>query len=185
MQIIPISTEQSPLSNQQNFNYFQCPICFSYDFEDKLLQLTECGHIFCRSCIKDYLETEIASFKVLKIKCPQEDCQYNLKENLIGKILDKETFENYQRLVLQKMSHRTSAIKYCPKPGCLKPFTPSKSSPYSICHCQTLICNLCGDYWHEGKACLEALDPEFEIYAKENNLKYCIMCRSVIDRVEG
>jgi len=129
--------------------------------------------------------TQINNFKVLKIKCPQDGCSIVLQEPIIKQILDEEAFQRYQTLLLQKIKNRGPKPQICPKSGCAKKFTATKDSPYTKCSCGTMICNLCGDFYHEGKNCLQAMDPEFEIYAKENNLKFCVMCKTVINRVEG
>jgi len=169
----------------QGLSQSECPICLSDDAENVLIRFPDCKHIFCQNCLKEYLMTQINNFKVLKIKCPQDGCSIVLQESIIKQILDEEAFQRYQTLLLQKLKNRGQKPQICPKSGCAKKFSATKDSPYTKCSCGTMICNLCGDFYHEGKNCLQAMDPEFEIYAKENNLKFCVMCKTVINRVEG
>jgi len=136
------------------------------------------------SCLDDYLKTEIDSLNVLKIKCPEQTCSCVLNPTNLEFLLAPSQFERYQQLLLQKMANRTKEI-FCPKPGCSKIILPLNDSPHSECTCGEIICNLCGTPKHEGKTCLAVLDPEFEAYALENNLKMCIMCKTMVARVEG
>ena len=77
------------------------------------------------------------------------------------------------------------SVKFCPAPGCSRPFKPKNDAPYTVCKCGTKICNICCNPWHEGKTCLQAIDPSFELYTKENNVKFCVMCKTVVTRVGG
>jgi len=160
----------------------ECPICLN---NEELIQLPECLHAFCKDCIVEYINIKISDFKVLKIKCLQDGCECFIKENFIQTVLDKPTFEKYQRLVIQKINNKGAQTKICPQPGCSRPFIPSSGTSYTRCICNTLICNMCCEAWHDGKSCLEAIDPDFEIYAKENDVKLCIMCKTMVARVEG
>jgi len=57
---------------------------------------------------------------------------------------------------------------------------------YTICSsCGTKICNRCDSAFHEGKSCLEAMDPDFAQYVKENGAKFCMVCKTIVERDGG
>jgi len=163
----------------------ECPICFSNETEIQLLEITPCSHKFCKPSLSEYLVTQISELKVLKVKCPDTNCPCLLKKQIFQEVLDNSSFQKYQKVVLQKISYRKLNARFCPKPGCSKPYAPSTDSSFTECSCKTRICNFCNDFWHEGKNCFEASNTEFQQYAKENQLKLCLMCKTVVARVEG
>jgi len=160
----------------------ECPICFSNTEEE--MNIKQCQHSFCKNCLQEYLRTEINSLNVLKIKCPEQTCSCILNSSSLEELLDASDFERYQKLFLQKTAKRTLDI-ICPQTGCSKIIFPVKDSPTTKCNCDSIICNLCGSLDHLNKSCIAAIDPEFEAYAVENNLKMCLMCKIMISRAEG
>jgi len=160
-----------------------CPICFT-SIQETPISLPECPHSFCSDCFTQYLTTEITTLRSLKIKCPQENCSHSLHTTLIQKLLPPETFQIYKKAILAKIQARTSG-HFCPQSGCSKPLTLTPNSSSTTCTCGARICNECCDFYHEGKTCFEALDPEFEAYMDTNNIRSCLMCKTVVDRVEG
>jgi len=165
-----------------------CPICFTFiENQETLIILPECHHIFCKDCFIQYLQTEISTLRALKIKCPQEGCSHPLNTSLLQELLSPETFQIYQKRIVDKVQSfkASEGQHYCPKSGCseLLHLTPDTKS--TSCICGACICNECGDFYHEGKTCFEALDPEFEAYVESNNIRFCFMCKTKMTRVEG
>jgi len=184
IQVIVHKPERNPESLEKlaSLKQSECAICFS-NVEGELT-LKDCQHSFCKDCLQEYLKTEISSMNVLKIKCPDQTCPCILNSSSLEELLDSSDFERYQKLFLQKTAKRTQDI-ICPQPGCSKIILPVKDSTSTKCGCGSIICNLCGSLEHQGKSCIAAVDPEFEAYAAANNLKMCLMCKTVISRVEG
>jgi len=169
---------------------FSCPICFIPTPISSTFSFPSCSHMFCKPCLNSYVQAQISAFNVLKIKCPQNNCPYLVSEKdlkLFESALESPIFTKLQSLITQKTSNKAVRPLTCPRPGCLRSVTPSGNTAnnYILCVCETKICIQCGENWHENKTCLEVLDPEFQAYAIENNLKPCIICKSVVDRVEG
>jgi len=162
-----------------------CPICFCEDSKPHFLTVKACGHAFCKDCYREYTNTEICNFNILKIKCPEQDCSQTLDFTTLKKTLDASTFEKYKGLLLKKLDNQSRSANICPKPGCSRIFTPLEGENHTICGCGAVICNSCGKLEHEGKSCVAALDPEFEVYASQNELKFCVMCKTVVSKVEG
>jgi len=164
----------------------QCPMCFSEEFQANFLTLNLCRHSFCKDCFTQYINTQLNDFShILKIKCPEQTCSEVLTTETLQETLDAKTFQKYKALLVKKLSHQSQSANICPQPGCSRIFTPIEDASYTNCQCGAAICNACGGLSHEGKSCVAALDPEFEIYAAENDLKFCLMCKTVVVRVEG
>ena len=160
-----------------------CPICYSSNSDDTTLtQIPSCNHTFCKDCLTQYLEIQISSLKVSKISCPDQDCLCILEESFIQTLLPETSFNRYKTLLSNKQA---STSLFCPHPGCSKIINPQENSPFTPCSCGSQVCNTCGNLWHEGKSCLQAIDPDFEVYARENNLRFCMMCKTTVARVEG
>jgi len=99
--------------------------------------------------------------------------------------LPAEEYNRYVDLILKKIAVRNPGEKYCPNSGCSRLFTPSQGQEFTVCQCGTKICNTCNQVYHTGRSCIEALDVEFEEYARNNQIKFCIMCKSMIIREGG
>ena len=84
-----------------------------------------------------------------------------------------------------QVSTGKSKNKFCPKPGCSKSFTTKINQEFTICECETKICNTCHNFWHEGKSCLEALDQDLELFSQDNEVKFCVMCKTLTKGEEG
>jgi hypothetical protein len=161
-----------------------CPIC--WDSEKKeLIQPFACKHSFCQECLQEYLRNQVNSLKVVNIPCPSSGCSEIFDEKTIQTILDKPTFEIYQTAVINKMKIREVQVKICPRSGCSREFKPTLKSQYTKCRCGEKICNICYNSWHEGKTCLEEIDPNFQAYARSEGIKFCVMCKTEEMRVEG
>jgi len=162
-----------------------CSICYLDLPVTSIIHPLACEHSFCRDCYTEYLENKMNSFEVLKITCPQDGCAEIVTDERIKMILSEDRFQRYQELVQKKLSHKSWGQKYCPKAGCYKEFVPDLHNKSTVCTCGTEICNICSQEWHPGKPCIEIKDEEFAEYAKANNIKFCIVCKTAIDRVEG
>ena len=163
-----------------------CPICYETVLTGDIIRPLACGHEYCFPCATGYFKDKMATFKVLNIGCPCLDCQQIFSETAVQSIFDKDTFEAFHSLYLLKIMNQNTKVKLCPKPGCAKQFKASAKHPFTACtSCKTTICNTCCNYWHEDKTCLEAIDPAFQVYAKSRDIRFCLMCRTNVEKVEG
>lgn len=81
-------------------------------------------------------------------------------------------------------------IKYCPKAvfyylkslpkGCSKLVRAKGNSKYLICECGQEICSMCGNPYHKGISCEDALDGKFKQAMKEYQIHKCPKCQSPI-----
>jgi len=184
-----ISTQPNSLNNVdtviQILGESECSICLTEYQKGDIINLCANQHHFCKTCLKQYLQNLINEFKIENMKCPQDGCRELFNKDLIQQILDEESFQKYEAKLLAKITNKNTDVKICPKPGCSVPYNVHKGSKFTTCECGTKICNNCNNFWHKGKNCLEALDLEFEAFSKQNEIKFCVMCKSLVTRVEG
>jgi len=135
-----------------------------------------------------YLDVKIQSNEVLQIPCPQTGCTEIFTEKAVESVLTAEKLERYQDLVMKKIAMKDAKLKFCPQPGCSRELIiPEREAipEFLTCECGTKVCNSCNNLYHEGKTCIEALDVDFEMYAKENEVKFCMMCKTIIVKEAG
>lgn len=184
---VVIPMHQAPSLPQNKISETQiCLICYN-DFPlSEIWTPLNCTHKFCTNCFQEHIESKIQAFQVLNIHCPQEGCKEIFTDAQIMKILDESEYNKFQELVLKKMAYKNSVAQVCPKPGCARPLAGFKDNGGEIvCICGTQICSKCLNFAHIGKSCLQAVDPEFELFAQDNDIRYCIICKTPVSRVEG
>jgi len=168
--------------DQENFT---CPICYCDYEESSIVTLPACQHKFCKECMHNYIKKQMNEFQVLRIQCPQDKCEENLPDTHLKDILDKETYEAYQAKKMLKLKNKDIYLRYCPKPGCTKPFYPDNKTQFTVCSCGTTICHGCFHPKHDGKTCLEATAGEFELFVDNEDLKTCMVCKTVSEKRVG
>jgi len=161
-----------------------CPVCWDTD-KKELVQLFACKHSFCKDCLQEFVTQRITTLKVVSIPCPYSGCSEVFTEKIIETVVEKPVFETYQNAVIKKMKIREVQVKMCPRSGCSREFKPSLKSQYTKCKCGEKICNICYNSWHEGRTCLQEIDPNFQAFAQIEGIKFCVMCKTEEQRVEG
>jgi len=181
---VVLSIKENILSdNKTNSGTFLCTICFTdYQYSEGIS--LSCSHLFCKTCIVEYLKQEMESFNLLKIRCPQANCSTLLKDSEAKNILSPTLFEAYSTKKMQKIRSKDFSLKYCPKPGCARVYTP-KNGDFTKCECGTIICNKCFHEKHDNKTCLEVAQQEMELLGLGTDIKKCMICKTVVDRYEG
>lgn len=74
----------------------ECAICMD-DVAVRALESAPCGHEFCSACWEDYLNLKISEAQVLRITCPDADCQRSVEEAEIRRNTSEAMFAKYQR----------------------------------------------------------------------------------------
>ena len=166
-------------------DHFTCPICYNDYEEDNLIKPLDCQHAFCSKCVTAYLIREIDEFHVLKIKCPQDKCEALFQDKHIQETLNKDAYEIYLNKKFLKIRFQDPSLRYCPKPGCTKPFYPDSNHKTTKCTCGTVICHECFNPIHEGKTCSEANEGEYQLFMGDTTIRKCFICKTVIDRYVG
>ena len=94
-----------------------CWICTETLPGTDCLRLHRCGHYFCRSCLKSYVQMRIENGKFgEKIHCPENECEEALLPTEVQRILpDDQMYQRYERLTLQHGLESMNDILWCPR----------------------------------------------------------------------
>ncbi len=100
-----------------------CPICYDDEVEkEDWMQLGNCGHGFCRDCLKDYLK-ENANNRTPShlITCPDHNCDAGLSKLDLQSLLEKDdpkTFDCIMDASNDNFITSHTHFRFCPHPGC-------------------------------------------------------------------
>ena len=133
----------------------KCCVCFeTHNSETKrtfFYRLEYCGHVYCRECIEQQLESTVITFPVT---CAAEKC---------GEQLVWKDFENFFKFNVKKFRDISSAslksymgmnaatIHNCITPDCEMVYVVSETGQRFDCgQCGANLCTRCHTTWHEG-----------------------------------
>lgn len=111
----------------------ECPICCNEDVE--LLEVY-CGHVICKECLKNEIETQIES-KVFPIVCRFEGCNSEIMLHEIERLIDKEKAYKYRLNYIEFQMQIDLMFSKCPSPNCPN-FLNQKF--FNCCHIGTCKC---------------------------------------------
>ena len=129
-----------------------CSICITNNIN---FSFQKCYHSFCKECVINYIESQIFSGSILKLRCPFDGCREFIHEKVVKEILPEELLMKYNKFHKRISLYAKENIKFCIKPDCEFYYTLKKDQKKIICQCGTIICTRCNNYWHEGKTCEE------------------------------
>jgi E3 ubiquitin-protein ligase RNF14 len=186
-----------------------CCICFS-DFPGFGFTRLPCQHHFCKSCFQQYCNMHVTDGSVVNLTCPDVGCKESIPPALLRDVLDKEAFERWDALLLQKTLDSMADVIYC-----VKCSTPSIEDPDHLVQCSKCrfsFCSLCMSNWHPGQTCMtpeaklrilrsrqqgralgeEALRQEKELINEclamdyiKREAKQCPTCKIAVEKSEG
>ncbi|XP_039284675.1 E3 ubiquitin-protein ligase RNF14 [Nilaparvata lugens] len=146
--------------------YFTCYICFEDKFGLSCVRFQPCRHVYCRDCIRSYLQTRIAEGSVQMIKCPNTDCDSIILPVQVREIVGKEEFSKYDQLLLTAMLDTQSDMVRCPRIACQYPVTKEPDEKMALCPgCSYAFCVQCKMGYHGVEPC------RFKHHEKEALLK--------------
>ncbi|CAN9500693.1 unnamed protein product [Ophioblennius macclurei] len=133
---------------------FDCGICFLSYLGSDCVQLSKCGHIFCRTCLGEFCKLQITEGNVRKVTCPQADCTATPTPAQVMTLVGEELFNRYDRLLLQTTLDSMPDVVYCPRPSCATAAILDKSSNLAMCSvCGFAFCVECKKTYHGTDEC--------------------------------
>lgn len=132
-----------------------CIICYAEELNEDSYPLP-CGHVFCKSCIKHYLENLIHESKVENIKCLQAGCKNMIPENCIK---DNVTQEDFLKLIRFKrrlgfIENLKKGYVPCTAPDCEQWVSyRDGNDPFVECSEGHQFCAKCKEAWHKRGDC--------------------------------
>ena len=178
--VIQINNSEKNIKNTK-----QCNIC--YHHKNLSEYIDGIPHEFCYNCLHSYIKQKILSNQILEIKCPDE-CGLIFENKEISLILSKdlELYNKYKKFKKIAVLSQDPNLRWCIKAECRGYMIGDLSSKKLTCAiCQTSMCFLCRNAWHDGQSCEQAMNSEFKRYVDKVQAKECPKCRSKIEKYEG
>ncbi|CDW72013.1 ibr domain containing protein [Stylonychia lemnae] len=165
-----------------------CEICYEDHNVDQFITNGLCQHLFCRQGLIDNYTYQInLSGKILKLSCPQKDCQVVVTEEFLQGLLNQDLVEKYKKFKLNALVQSDKNSKFCPTPNCENIINVSDTNTKKIkCDkCKKDMCFSCSIPWHSGLSCQKVTDKLFKGWIYKMNAHKCPNCRSPIEKNEG
>jgi hypothetical protein len=132
-----------------------CSICYVNDLSENSIQLA-CDHIFCKECLKNYLEILIRDSKVDQIKCLQVGCKVELNGSIVKNHVNNEYFKKYLKFTkrLNFLENLKRGYVPCTFPDCEEWVGYKEGDdPFLECSLNHKFCAKCKEEWHKVKDC--------------------------------
>lgn len=105
-------------SKIEKVNGFMCDICC--DDEPGLeTYAMKCGHRYCASCYRQYLESKIKDEgEATRIQCPAEKCTRIVDSKSVKVLVLSEVYTRYEELLNRTYVDDKPNLRWCPAPDC-------------------------------------------------------------------
>ena len=171
---------------QESRQDLSCGICYDPVGDPFSLPSDDPPHVYCRTCVEDYLDTLISEGKVDKIVCPGVTCGLLFSDGDVARVVTPEVNEKYQRFKERNTLMRNPNLRWCGQPNCSGHMEGSNDAPKMQCPvCSSLQCFWCGSEWHEGKTCDQMQDQEYREWAKDHEVQVCPKCKRPVEKNAG
>ncbi|XP_033300887.1 E3 ubiquitin-protein ligase RNF14-like [Bombus bifarius] len=150
-------------------NYFECIICFDRLCGQKCIKLKNCGHIYCKNCISEYITIKIKEDNVTGITCPDLSCNLDITINEV-KRLCPESFSQYEKALLRVSLKSMKDIIFCPRMSCQCPSVKTYDDTLGICSkCDYTFCTYCYKVYHGVEPCAMSSDSRLKLIEEYKN----------------
>lgn len=128
-------------------NFYTCYICYEKYAGVNCIELENCGHVYCRSCMEKHLYFKITE-NINQILCPTVDCEKKISNNDV-KTLCPDLFFQYEETELRVTLDTMDDIVFCPKISCQYPVIRTANDDAPICPiCRYCFCVYCSKVRH-------------------------------------
>ncbi|XP_043925206.1 E3 ubiquitin-protein ligase RNF14-like isoform X2 [Protopterus annectens] len=161
--ILPEILDFNQHQKQKLFNskVYCCKICFLEKFGSDCLCFTDCEHVYCKACLKEYFEIQIKEGTVHLLICPEPKCTSVATTAQVKQLVGEEAFSRYDRLLLQNGLSLMTDIAYCPRLSCQTAVLKEPDSEMAVCsNCLFAFCTKCNLSYHGIAPCYDKLVEE-------------------------
>ncbi|ELU14036.1 hypothetical protein CAPTEDRAFT_154469 [Capitella teleta] len=161
--LMPAVLEHDQLQREAKFNstMFSCAVCLVEKPGKVCMQFVQCGHTFCRECMKNFFEVLIKDGNVKGLLCPNcpADTDSHAHPAQVKDLVSASVFQRYDRLLLQTAMDTMSDVMYCPRAMCGCPVLVDAAPPDSVtvmgscAHCHFVFCVFCKGTYHGVSPC--------------------------------
>lgn len=122
-------------------SFYLCKICLEEFSGMQCVEFNRCGHVYCKTCTTEYVTLCIRERRVNCILCPEQNCKSEVAPDQIKELVPPESYERYERLLLQVTLDSMNDIVYCPRVECQYPAT--KDGDDNLVTCANCLYNFC------------------------------------------
>jgi len=210
--VVETSEGTEAIATEKATSTSQCGICLDEFRNEELIPLERCGHSFCSSCWKNYLESVFRdspdSYTYPQVQCPMNWCSEVVTEPHVRRF-GRELVKKFRRHYLQPfVASNSRYLRWCPTPNCNRiaifnsfskvvrsgnPLAAAKGATV-FCGpdgCGTRFCFRCGGTPHTGLC-----DPKADAPATEHSIisttqeahpriQFCPTCSIPIEKSGG
>ncbi|KYM88211.1 E3 ubiquitin-protein ligase RNF14 [Atta colombica] len=133
-------------------NFYTCYICFEECAGLNCIELENCGHVYCKSCMEKHVRIRIVEY-INEILCPTIDCKRQISDNNV-KTLCPDLFFQYEEIMLRVTLDTMDDVVYCPQISCQYPVIRNPDDTAPICPiCKFCFCIYCRKMYHGQAPC--------------------------------
>lgn len=170
-----------------------CQICLKKKSPKRFYDL-QCGHSFCRRCLKSYLNDAVSQgIECLRTTCPEFSCNLYITGDLYEYFLSEDHFTSYKTYLQKSYVNYNDRFKWCPNPKCENAVEILQDVKEILCSCGYFWCILCGNEGHRPISCEKLNEWNIINNGKEENnelwitanSKKCSACMIPIQKNQG
>lgn len=170
--LLPVILEYNKQAIKLDFDksFFPCQVCFGEKLGSQCIKFLDCGHVYCKSCMRDYFNVQINEGNVKGLICPYDKCETQAHPCQVQELVNQEVFAKYDRMLLMTSLDQMVDVVYCPRPACQYPVSVDKESNFGNCpSCRYVFCILCQLVYHGLSPCKIKSDGLQKLRDEYNN----------------
>lgn len=132
-----------------------CEICFEQKSGSLCVCIKPCEHVFCKECIRQYLEINIGSGNV-RLGCLNTDCTTSLSIYQIRQLVDDKTLKKFEKFSQKVAIENDPNLMYCPRNICQSVARRCPDLGPDVCYCSRCcfyFCLFCKKTYHGIEIC--------------------------------
>ena len=152
-----------------------------------------CNHIFCRSCLTEYVKDKINNYDITEINCPNgiNNCVILIDENVIQNLTEKIFWVKYNKIKKRNFILNNNNYIICPYPDCdsygkLNENVDNSSQNIFCVGKKHEFCTICKRLAHYNMNCDSLIEYELMRNIRDYpDVKKCPKCKFYIQKNQG
>eukprot|EP01125_Pyxidicula_operculata_P004123 TRINITY_DN1598_c1_g1_i2.p1 TRINITY_DN1598_c1_g1~~TRINITY_DN1598_c1_g1_i2.p1 ORF type:complete len:1007 (-),score=275.85 TRINITY_DN1598_c1_g1_i2:2-3022(-) len=161
-------------ANESESKTIECPSCLDDCQLDDIVALN-CGHSYCRYCMKQYITLKIENSEADGMACPGYKCPNIVDNVIICSIIndDIDLYSKYVKFITNQYVDSSPYIKWCPSKSCGHAIQRINSTKGTVLcdNCKYLWCFSCQKDGHWPASCVQYKWWN-DVYAKDQKIGF-------------